>query len=126
MCPAFPWRKRFLPVSGWLRRSIPPRLTKSKINAIYATEADLLNVALFGITAREWRDANQDKEGNIRDHATLEQLVVLSNLESINSVLIHQGLAQAERLTQLNGIAIVQMKSLAGESTIKKLTNHPS
>lgn len=89
--------------------------------AIYANEADLLNVALFGLTAREWREANPDKEGNIRDHASLELLVVLSNLESINSVLIHQGLSQADRLTQLNGIAITQMKSLTGASAIKRL-----
>ena len=100
---------------------IPPRITKTRINAIYANEADLLNVALFGVTAREWRDANLGKEGNIRDFASLEQLVVLSNLESINSVLIHQGLFQAERLTQLNGIAITQMKSLAGHTALKQL-----
>jgi len=102
---------------------IPPRLTKSRINAIYANEADLLNVALFGMTAREWRDANPDKDGNIRDHASLEQLVVLSNLESINSVLIHQGLPQAERLIQLNGIAITQMKSLAGHVSLRQLAD---
>ncbi len=100
---------------------IPPRLTKARITAIYANEADLLNVALFGVTAREWRDANPDKEGNIRDHASLEQLVVLSNLESINSVLIHQGILQAGRLTQLNEIAITQMKSLSGQSSLKQL-----
>lgn len=100
---------------------IPPRITKARTNAIYANEADLLNVALFGVTAREWRDANPDKEGNIRDYASLEQLVVLSNLESINSVLIHQGLLQAERLTQLNGIAITQMKSLSGHASLKQL-----
>lgn len=100
---------------------IPPRLTNARITAIYANEADLLNVALFGATAREWREANPDKEGNIRDHASLEQLVVLSNLESINSVLIHHGLAQTERLTQLNSIAITQMKSLTGDPTIKRL-----
>jgi len=100
---------------------IPPRLTNARINAIYANEADLLNVALFGMTAHEWRAANPDKEGNIRDHASLEQLVVLSNLESINSVLIHQGLPQADRLAQLNGIAITQMESLAGASAIKRL-----
>jgi len=101
---------------------IPPRLTKAQITTIYASEADLLNVALFGMTAREWRDANPDKDGNIRDHATLEQLVVLSNLESINSVLIHQGLLPQGRLSQLNGIAITQMKSLTGASAIKRLT----
>jgi hypothetical protein len=81
----------------------------------------LLNVALFGLTAREWRDTHPDTDGNLRDHATLEQLVVLSNLESINAVLIHQGLPQVDRLTQLNSIAIVQMKSLAGSSAIKRL-----
>ncbi len=101
---------------------IPPRLTKARITAIYANEADLLNVALFDMTAREWRDANPEKDGNIRDHATLEQLVVLSNLESINSVLIHQGLTQQDRLSQLNDIAITQMKSLTGASAIKRLT----
>lgn len=101
---------------------IPPRLTKARMSAIYANEADLLNVALFGMTAREWREDNPDKEGNIRDHASLEQLVVLSNLESINSVLIHQGLAQHDRISQLNDIAITQMKSLTGTSAIKKLS----
>jgi KilA domain-containing protein len=106
---------------GVKEKLIPPRLTKARINAIYANEADLLNVALFGVTAREWREANPAKEGNIRDYASLEQLVVLSNLESINSVLIHQGLPQADRLPQLNGIAITQMKSLTGTSAIKRL-----
>lgn len=100
---------------------IPPKITRDRINAIYANEADLLNVALFGMTAREWREANQDKEGNIRDYATLEQLVVLSNLESINAVLIHQGLPQSKRLKQLNEVAITQMKSLAGVAGLKKL-----
>ena len=101
---------------------IPPALSKAKINQIYATEADLLNVALFGITAKEWRSENPDKKGNVRDYAALEQLVVLSNLESINSVLIHQGLGQSHRLQQLNSIAITQMKSLLGNSGILKLT----
>jgi hypothetical protein len=73
------------------------------------------------LTAREWRDAHPDQGGNLRDHATLEQLVVLSNLESINAALIHQGLPQSERLTQLNAIAITQMKSLAGSLAIKRL-----
>lgn len=102
---------------------IPPRLSKERVTAIYATEADLLNVALFGLTAREWRDAHPDQDGNLRDHATLEQLVVLSNLESINAVLIHQGLPQSERLTQLNAIAITQMKSLTGSLAIKRLAD---
>jgi len=83
----------------------------------------LLNVALFGITAKEWRDNNPDLEGNIRDYASIEQLVVLSNLESINSVLIHQGLEQPARLKQLNSIAITQMKSLLNNSSFKNLEN---
>lgn len=78
-------------------------------------------MALFGITAAAWRDANPTLEGNIRDHATIEQLVVLSNLESINAVLIHQGLMQKERLLQLNQIAITQMKSLVNAKGLKKL-----
>ena len=86
---------------------------------MYANEADLLNVALFGITAKQWREANPKTDGNIRDEATLEQLVVLSNLESINSVLINQGLAQPERLTHLNQIAITQMKSLLAYKKLK-------
>jgi hypothetical protein len=81
----------------------------------------LLNVALFGITAKEWRDSNTDKTGNIRDYATLEQLVVLSNMESVNALLIRQGLSQSERLLQLNKVAITQMKSLLASNTMKKL-----
>lgn len=100
---------------------IPPELTPQQIKQIYAGEADILNMALFGITAAEWRDKNPDSKGNIRDEASLEQLVVLSNLESINSVLIHQGLSSAQRLEQLNRIAITQMKSLLENKQIKKL-----
>jgi len=100
---------------------IPPALTKSQINNTYASEADLLNVALFGKTAKQWRDANIGKQGNIRDEATIEQLVVLSNLESINAVLIHQGLSQSQRLSQLNAIAITQITSLLNNPQIKKL-----
>ena len=81
----------------------------------------MLNVALFGMTANQWRENNSDKKGNIRDYATIEQLVVLSNLESINAVLIHQGLKQSERLEQLNKTAIQQMKSLLSNLSIKKL-----
>ena len=77
--------------------------------------ADLLNVALFGVTAKIWRDNNPDQKGNIRDYATLEQLVVLSNMESINALLIQQGLSQSDRLIQLNKVAITQMKSLLGK-----------
>lgn len=101
---------------------IPPELTPSQIQFVYAGEADLLNVALFGITAREWREANPEKEGNIRDYATIEQLVVLSNLESINAVLIHQNLKQSDRLRQLNQIAITQIKSLLNNLNLKKLS----
>ena len=100
---------------------IPKAITKQQAGFVYANEADLLNVALFGITAKEWRDNNSDKNGNIRDYATLEQLVVLSNMESINALLIRQGLTQTERLTQLNKVAITQMKSLLESNAMKKL-----
>lgn len=100
---------------------LPPQLTNRQINKIYADEADLLNVAIFGMTAKEWRDANSGKEGNVRDYSAIEQLVVLSNLESLNAVLIHQGIAQAQRLEQLNKIAIMQIRSLLGSKEIKKL-----
>jgi hypothetical protein len=102
---------------------IPPRLTKAQTVTVYASEADLLNVALFGQTAAQWRQSNPTQKGNMRDVATLEQLVVLSNLESINSVLIHQGLDASSRLVQLNGIAIRQMRSLVGMNEIKKLSS---
>lgn len=100
---------------------IPNELNKAQISFVYANEADLLNVALFGKTAKQWRDTNPNAKGNIRDEASIEQLVVLSNLESINAVLIHQGQEQPERLKQLNQIAITQMKSLVQNRTIKKL-----
>ncbi len=80
-----------------------------------------MNVALFGMTAKEWREANSDKTGNIRDEASIEQLVVLSNMESINALLIQQGLKQINRLIQLNKVAISQMKSLVENREIKKL-----
>ena len=100
---------------------IPKEITNKQTAYVYANEADLLNVALFGITAQEWRDAHPDKSGNIRDEATLEQLVVLSNMESINALLIRQGLTQAERLLQLNKVAITQMKSLLESNSLKSL-----
>lgn len=100
---------------------IPKEITKQQASFVYANEADLLNVSLFGITAKEWRDNNTDKDGNIRDYATLEQLVVLSNMESINALLIGQGLSQTDRLLQLNKVAITQMKSLIESKAIKKL-----
>lgn len=100
---------------------IPKELTKQQINFVFANEADMLNMALFGMTAKQWRDTNPGVEGNIRDAASIEQLVVLSNMESINAVLIHQGLRQSERLQQLNKIAIIQMKSLVENKNLKKL-----
>ncbi len=100
---------------------IPPAITKSQASLVYANEADLLNVALFGQTAKQWRDANPYAEGNIRDHAPLEQLVVLTNLESLNAVLIRQGLPQADRLHKLNEIAISQMRTLLTDNTMKRL-----
>ena len=103
-------------------RLIPPQLTKAQTSTVYASEADLLNVALFGVTAMQWRQANAGASGNMRDAATLKQLVVLSNLESVNAVLIHQGLAAPARLTQLNAIAITQMRSLVGLVALKQLS----
>jgi hypothetical protein len=100
---------------------IPKEVTRSQAAAVYASEADLLNVALFGKTAAEWRASNPAKDGNMRDHATLEQLGVLSNMESINALLIRQGLPQKERLMQLNSTAITQMKSLVSASVQKQL-----
>jgi hypothetical protein len=100
---------------------IPVEITKQQASFVYANEADLLNVALFGMTAKEWRDMNTDKIGNIRDYATLEQLVVLSNMESINALLIRQGLQQNERLIELNKVAITQMKSLLESNSMNKL-----
>jgi len=100
---------------------IPALVTKEQINYVYANEADLLNVALFGKTAKEWREENPNDKGNIRDYATLEQLVVLSNMESINALLIRQELPQHERLVQLNNVAITQMRSLIGNKKMKLL-----
>lgn len=100
---------------------IPEEVSRKQMGLTYATEADLMNVALFGLTASDWRSSNPGEPGNVRDHASLEQLVVLSNLESINAVMIHQGLPQGERLKQLNHIAIMQLKSLLGHKTIREL-----
>jgi hypothetical protein len=100
---------------------IPPAVTKVQAAMVYAEEADLLNVALFGHTAKQWRDAHPEAEGNVRDHATLEQLVVLTNLESLNSVLVRQGLPVPDRLLRLNGIAITQMRTLLADPNVKRL-----
>ena len=91
---------------------IPEEVTPQQASIIYANEADVLNVAMFGMTARQWRDANPDKPGNIRDYATINELICLSNMENLNAVFIDQGLPQGERLTKLNQIAIQQMNVL--------------
>ncbi|MBS4041544.1 MAG: KilA-N domain-containing protein [Flavobacteriales bacterium] len=98
---------------------IPKEINKQQSALIYATEADVLNVALFGKTAKQWREQNPDEKGNIRDSATIEQLVVLSNLESTNALLIHQEIHQSERLLILNKMAIIQMRSLLENQKLK-------
>lgn len=100
---------------------IPLLLSKEQEQYVYANEADVLNVALFGKTAKQWRDENPGKEGNIRDYSNIEQLLVLANLESMNAEFIRMGLPQNERLRKLNGIAIQQLKSLTANPAIKKL-----
>ena len=100
---------------------VPPNISKEAVNIVYASEADVLNMALFGKTAKMWRDKHPSKDGNIRDYSDVTQLVVLSNLEGINAELIRRELPQSERLTQLNQIAITQMQSLVGNPSIKKL-----
>lgn len=100
---------------------IPPTLTQQQTNLVYATEADLLNMALFGLTAKQWRDKNADKEGNMRDYANVSQLVCLANLETLNAHFIQQALPQAERLILLNNTAIQQMQLLTKDNSIKKL-----
>lgn len=101
---------------------VPSEITPAQAAFTYATEADLLNVALFGQTAKQWRDMNPKLGGNVRDHATVEQLLVLANIESMNAEFIHMGLLQGERLKRLNHIAIRQMKTLAGDTTPRKLS----
>ncbi len=101
---------------------IPSKISKRQISLIYANEADLLNVALFGMTATEFKKKNYDLDGNLRDNATLEQLIVMTNIESINSVLIKQNLSQSYRLKKLNEIAISQMKSLLSSEDVGRLS----
>jgi hypothetical protein len=100
---------------------IPPELTVRQTNLIYASEADVLNMALFGMTAKEWRNHHPGKKGNIRDYANVSQLVCLSNLENLNALFIQENAPQAERLRKLNKIAIQQMKLLTEDLTIKQL-----
>ncbi len=103
------------------RYLIPERISRSEENLIYATEADILNLALFGMTAKEWGDNNPGIKGNMRDYADVSQLVCLSNLENLNALFIKEGLDKAERLKRLNSIAIEQMIILTKETTMKGL-----
>ena len=100
---------------------IPEKLTPQQTSIIYATEADVLNIALFGITAKQWRETNPDKDGNMRDYASINELICLSNMENLNAVFINDGLSQCERLIKLNQIAIQQMKILIGTENRKLL-----
>ena len=100
---------------------IPPKVSTKEVNNIYASEADVLNKALFGMTAVEWRNKNPRLEGNIRDYADVTELVCLANLENLNAEYIRAGLAQGDRLLRLNESAILQMKSLANNGSVKKL-----
>lgn len=102
---------------------IPANITKEQEQYIYANEADVLNVALFGVTAQQWRKSNPTKDGNIRDYSSIEQLLVLANLESMNAEFIRMGLPQGERLRKLNTIAIQQLKSLMGRNNLKHLSD---
>ena len=95
---------------------IPEEITPAQANIIYAEEADVLNVAMFGMTAKQWREANPELKGNIRDYATINELICLSNMENINAVLINDGVPQGERLVKLNQIAIQQMQVLEGNN----------
>ncbi len=105
---------------------IPDTLTPQQVNAVYASEADLLNVALFGVTAKQWRDANLGLKGNMRDHANVHQLVCLANLESLNAHFIEQGLSQAQRVVKLNELAIRQMKTLTLNQATSSLLGKPA
>jgi len=105
---------------------IPPELNKQQTNLIYASEADVLNMALFGMTAKEWRDRHTDDKGNIRDFATVAQLVCLSNLENLNALFIQNSEEQSERLIKLNRIAIQQMRLLVDNASLKRLEKDES
>jgi hypothetical protein len=103
---------------------IPPELTPAQKSFVYADEADMLNVAMFGMTAREWRETNPELKGNIRDYASINQLICLSNMENLNAVFINDGIPQSERLEKLNKIAIQQMKVLENIEDRKLLTDN--
>lgn len=100
---------------------IPPKLSARQIDLVYASEADVLNMAIFGMTAKDWREKNPGKKGNIRDEADVSQLVCLSNLENLNALFIRESIPQAQRLRRLNQIAIGQMKLLADHAGVKRL-----
>ncbi len=100
---------------------LPRKLSNKEATVVYANEADVLNVALFGLTAQDWKVKNKNKKGNMRDYADVAQLVCLANLETLNAEFVRQGLLQGERLLKLNEIAIIQMRSLIDNSSIKKL-----
>ena len=100
---------------------VPAQVTPAQANIIYANEADVLNVAMFGVTAKQWREANPDLKGNIRDYATINELICLSNMENLNAVFIEQGMTQSERLVKLNQIAIHQMSVLENSGNNRKL-----
>lgn len=107
---------------------IPPELPAYRQGYVYADEADVLNVALFGQTAKQWRAANQGKPGNIRDYATIEQLIVLTNLENANALFIRQGMEQPERLVHLHELAVYQLKTFTGSKSVQELEalhDHP-
>jgi len=100
---------------------IPPELTAKEVNLVYANEADILNMALFGMTAKKWRETHPRQKGNVRDYANAAQLVCLVNLENLNALFINEGLSQAERLSKLNKIAIDQMRLLTEDRAVKQL-----
>lgn len=104
-----------------IKENLVPTLTEKQKLFVYANEADILNVALFGMTAKEWKDNNQELDGNMRDYANILQLVILSNLENLNAEMIEQGLAQSKRLERLNSIAKKQYLTLQGSNNLKKI-----
>ena len=100
---------------------VPAEITQAQASIIYANEADVLNVAMFGVTAKQWREANPDLKGNIRDYASINELICLSNMENLNAVFIEQSMAQSERLVKLNQIAIHQMSVLESGDNDRKI-----
>lgn len=108
-----------------IKENLIPKLTESQKSYAYASEADILNVALFGMTAKEWKDKNPNVSGNMRDYANILQLVILSNLENVNAELINQGMEQSKRLERLNEIAKKQLQTLQNSKSIEKIENLP-